>query len=222
MKNPDFKAHKYQYLYNQGFENRIIFSSEEDYNRFEAYLYILNSIESPRASNILSRGKSHEVFEIARGEKLVAIGSYAFTPREFQLIATPLIEGGISKFMQKLLTAYTMYFNHKYARSGALFHSAYRSTIVQSEEHLKYVHAVVHLSPAFLFDAQWQEKGSSELQKIATSALHYRYSSIGEYIALKPVITSPEYYPRYFYTTRDADTHLKNYHKFHSRYSSFR
>lgn len=222
MKNPHFDPKKYLYLFNQGFENRIIFNSEEDYNRFEAYLYLLNSIESPRASNLFARGRSGDVFKVARGEKLVAIGAYAFTPREFHIIATPLIDSGVSKFMQKLQTAYTMYFNHKYLRSGALFHSAYRATIAQSEDHLKYLHASVHLSPAILFDTDWQERGSVEIHNVAVSALQYRYSSIGEYVTAKHVISSPEYFPHFFSTTKDVQAHMRIWQKYRTLYTSVR
>lgn len=210
--HPDAK--KYHHLHNQGFENRIIFSSEEDYNRFEAYLYLLNSVESPRASNLLGKGRTTNVFESARGEKLVAIGAYSFTPREFQLLVTPLVEGGIAKFMQKLQTAYTMYFNFKYQRSGSLFHSAYRREDLESDTQVKYVHAAIHLAPTALFNSDWQNLSRDMLLKVVASAMRYRYSSVGEYGASKCIIVSPEYFPRSLGALKDdAALHVKVWEK---------
>ncbi len=53
-------------------------------------------------------------------------------------------EGGISKFMQKLLTGYTMYFNKKYDRSGSLFQGKFKSVFIVSNEQLLYLSAYVN------------------------------------------------------------------------------
>jgi len=195
--NDPFEGRQYYLLRNFGVEKKIIFSSQEDYDRFEAYLYLLNAVESPRASNFFLDGRNADPFMAARGEKLVAIGAYSFTQREFNILATPLVEKGIARFMQKLQTAYTMYFNKKYMRSGRLFHGAYSSSNAQTDNDLKYYFALVHLSPAQLFSDEWESSQSAELFALASNAVKYRYSSAGEYVTKKNIITSPEIFPRY-------------------------
>lgn len=211
---PHFDADTYFHLYNKGSEGRIIFSSQEDYDRFEAYLYLLNSTESPRASNFFLDGRQRNIFETGRGEKLIAIGAYSFTPKEFHLLAMPLTHGGIAKFMQKLQTGYTMYFNTKYAREGRLFHSKYKSNAIESDEQLQYFFALIHLSPAILFDSEWDEAREFELVALARNALKYRYSSSGEYIQSAFKIASPEYFPQSLLHAKTADAHLKFWNKF--------
>lgn len=203
-KGTPLPGRKYYYLHNEGSDKRVILSSQHDFDRFEAYLYLLNALESPRAANLFVGGREKEIFTTARGGNLVAIGAYALLPQSFHILATPLIDGGIGKFMQKLQTAYTMYFNAKYAHSGRLFHSAYRSEQIDSEEKLKQVFARIHIAPAQLFDPNWDVSQGSELATNITRAMNYRYTSINEYCNGMFVITSPQEFPASLKRTKDA------------------
>lgn len=194
---------------NRGVERRILFNSKEDYDRFEGYLYLLNSVESPRAANFFADDRSQTVFEAGRGDRLVAIGAYTFTPREFKLLLTAVAPQGIAKFMQKLQTAYTMYFNHKYRRSGRLFESKYRSQTATSHEHLKYLYATTHLSAAALFDEYWEELVEHELMAQAIRTMQYRYSSIEEYRNASFRIVEPSFFPLYLRRAKDATSHVR-------------
>jgi len=204
-KEGGFEPHKFQLLGNIGLQGGIIFSSQEDYDRFEAYLYLLNAVDGPRASNYFLDGRSHDIFAASRGDQLVAIGAYSFTPKRFYILATPLLPNGIAKFMQKLQTAYTMYFNLKYQRDGRIFHGPYTSEAAQSEKHLKYLLAFTQLHPAILFDPQWEDAGTG-LRRLAYKATEYRYSSVGEIARKKFVITAPEYFPKYFQNAKNPDS----------------
>lgn len=193
-------------LTNFGLQGSIIFSSQEDYDRFEAYLYLLNAIEGPRASNFFLDGRGRDIFSAARGDLLVAIGAYSFTPKRFYILAAPLAPNGIAKFMQKLQTAYTMYFNLKYQRDGRIFHGAYTSEAAQSEKHLKYIFAMSQLHPAILFDVDWENAREMDLRSLAYKASQYRYSSVGEYAKKKFVITVPEHFPKFFLNAKNPDS----------------
>lgn len=203
----------YLLLSNMGAQGGVLFSSQEDYDRFEAYLFLLNAIESPRASNFFLDGRSANIYDVARGDLLVAIGAYSFTPRGFLILVKELAPKGVAKFMQKIQTAYTMYFNGKYQRQGRIFHSGYRTDIAQSEIHLKYLVAMVHMHPAVLFNPLWEEVNEIELRILAHRAAEYRYSSFGEYASKKFRIVAPDYFPKYFSTTRDAEALLLQWKK---------
>lgn len=197
------------HVFNRGVDNRNVFVSQEDYDRFEAYLYLLNDTESARAANFFV-GKRHEtIFESARAEQLVAIGAYSLLPTHFHLIITPLQENGLPKFMQKLTTAYTMYFNDKYSRSGSLFEGTYKAHEPSSENHLKFLLALTHLAPAQLFNKKWHEESILELESLAGHIMDYRYSSVGEYMSDKHIITSPEHFPRYFARVKNMDAYIR-------------
>ncbi len=78
--------------------------------------------------------------------KLVAVIAYCFNPNHYHLILTPLVDGGIEKFMQKFGAGYTMYFNEKYKRTGVLFQGRFKSSHIDSNEYLLYVAAYVNLN----------------------------------------------------------------------------
>jgi len=200
-----FDGKEYRLLSNFGADKRQIFNSKEDFDRFEAYLYLLNSMESPRVANLFADNRQKNIFETGRGEKLIAIGAYSFTPRRFQILATPLVDGGIGKFMQKLQTAYTMYFNKKYAHTGRLLYAKYESDRAQTEAELKYMFAFVHLAPSELFNENWESVSSFDVSALAVNALGYRYSSMGEYLSSKPIITTPTEFPRSIVAAKKAD-----------------
>lgn len=206
VKEAGFVPQKHLLLGNVGLQGGIIFSSQEDYDRFEAYLYLLNAVEGPRASNYFLDGRGHDIFTASRGDQLVAIGAYSFTPKRFYILATPLLPNGIAKFMQKLQTAYTMYFNLKYQRDGRIFHGAYTSEAAQSEKHLKYLFAASQLHPAILFDTDWESANETDLRLFAYKTSQYRYSSVGEYAEKKFVITAPGHFPKFFLRAKNPDS----------------
>jgi len=213
LEEGDFLPSNYLLLSNIGAQGAVIFSSQEDYDRFEAYLYLLNAIESPRASNFFLDDRNSDIFSVARGDLLVAIGAYSFTPKGFLILVRELAPKGIAKFMQKVQTAYTMYFNGKYQRHGRIFHSGYRADIAQSDAHLKYLVAMVHMHPAVLFNPHWEEAAELELRVLANRVAEYRYSSFGEYVARKFYILSPEHFPKYCSAARDAEALLSQWKK---------
>jgi putative transposase len=64
------------------------------------------------------RGSTSKALEV---EPLVSVIAYCFNRNHYHFILKQERENGISKFIHKLSTAYTMYFNSKYKRSGSLF-----------------------------------------------------------------------------------------------------
>jgi putative transposase len=51
----------------------------------------------------------------------------------------PLIDGGVQKFMHRLGTAYTNYFNERYDRSGSLFQGPYKAIHIRTNEYLMHL-----------------------------------------------------------------------------------
>ena len=83
-------------------------------------MYVCNTTKS------LELRKIGENFD--REELLVNIGAYCLMPNHFHILITEKVEGGITKYMLKLMTAYTMYFNKKYGRTGTLCEGVFKST----------------------------------------------------------------------------------------------
>src|SRR3989339_783003 len=143
-----FIQDEFYHIFNRGVEKRTIFQNTSDYKRFMALLYLANSNQTVEFRNNSYGNSFNEIFKQDRGEQLVAIGAYCLMPNHFHLLLTPLVNGGISKFMLKLQTGYSMYFNKKNERVGALFQGVFKSQYINEDKYLRYIYAYIHLNPA--------------------------------------------------------------------------
>lgn len=198
-RNVVFAPDEYYHLYNRGTEKRKIFLNEADRNRFISLLYLCNASEHVQIS--ADRFTYTECFAHERQSPLTAIGAYCLMPNHFHLLVREMKEGGISKFMQKLLTAYTMYFNTKYQRSGALFQGKFKATHAASDRHLKYLYAYIHLNPIKCIDPEWKKRGATDRRRAKAYLADYKNSSYADYMDVKRMegkILSRKEFPDYF------------------------
>ncbi len=167
MKRISLMPGEYYHVYNRGVDKRTVFQDKEDLKVFLRHLNKLNTIDSFGGLHVMKYGK-------LRGStsKLVEIVAFCLNPNHFHMILTPLVEGGIEKFMQKVGTGYTMYFNDKYERSGSLFQGRYKVKHIATNEYLLYLGAYVNLNymvhglgEGDLYVSSWPEYVSHETSK---------------------------------------------------------
>lgn len=206
-----FAESEFYHLYNRGVDKRKIFNNNQDKDRFLMLLYICNSNEAVHLSNLGSI-QLDSVLKLPRDDTLVDIGVYCLMPNHFHLLVREKVESGISKFMQKLITAYTMYFNKKYDRSGVLLQGVFKAEHCDSDNYLKYLFAYIHLNPIKIIQTNWRESGISNLKKAEKFLREYRYSSYLDYLGYERPenkIIKISKFPRYFETT-DQFTYFIN------------
>src|SRR3989344_1270124 len=110
-----FAPDEWYHCYNRGVDKRTIFEEPRDYERFLEALYLSNATESiPRGT--FQHLPHSEIINLERTEPIVAIGAYCLMPNHFHLLIKESVEGGISRFMHRVGTSYTMYFNIKRKR----------------------------------------------------------------------------------------------------------
>ncbi len=201
---------EFYHIYNRGTDKRTIFLDAADYKRFVELLFVANAVKSVDLREI-RRGYS-PIFEYERGETLVAIGAYCLMPNHFHLLLTPLVEGGITKFMGKVSTGYSMYFNKRYERNGALFQGKFKSEHADSDEYLKYLYSYIHLNPVKLIDSKWKEEGIKDAAKSFDFAASFQYSSLPDYLRPESrpesLIINPTPFPEYFKDHTDIEAEL--------------
>jgi len=61
------------------------------------------------------------------GKRQVELAAFSLMSNHFHLVVKELVDGGVSKYLQKMLNAYTKYFNTKYKKSGHLFQGPFRA-----------------------------------------------------------------------------------------------
>jgi len=115
-----FVVGEWYHCYNRSLERRVAFTDYRDYQRFLELLYLANDTAPLRRNDIGIR-KFDEVVALPRGEQIVSIAAFCLMPSHFHLVVRGVVEGGVTTFMRKLGTAYTLYFNARASREGILF-----------------------------------------------------------------------------------------------------
>ncbi|MDO8566512.1 MAG: transposase [Candidatus Moranbacteria bacterium] len=159
MRKIPFAIGEYYHIYNRGTDKRIIFSEEADVDRF------LQSIEEFNTPDPIGSIYEHSFLKTKTKNKtnkaspqsslgsptpkegrLVNFVAYCVNPNHYHFILQPVLNKGVEKFMQRLGTGYTNYFNTKYERTGALFQGRFKSVHIDSNEYLLHVSAYVNLN----------------------------------------------------------------------------
>lgn len=179
MRKVNFVSGGFYHIYNRGNSKQKIFHDKSDYSHFQVLLYILNTSESRNLYDLKSNGHL-DLFSVENKNKLVSIGSYCFMPNHFHVLLTEKSEGGISKFMQKITTAYVMYYNKKYKRTGSLFEGKFKAEHAYSDRYLKYLFSYINLNPIKLIDKNWKENGIKKKKEALEYLGTYQYSSFIE------------------------------------------
>ncbi len=173
---------------------------KHDYEYFLFLIYICNTVKSIELRNV---GENFD-----REETIVDIGAFCLMPNHFHILVREKLDNGISKFMRKLLTAYSMYFNKKYKRTGKLYEGVFKSTYVDDDRYLKYLYSYIHLNPAKLMDNNWRENKIRNTGELLKYVFEYSYSSLKEYQNNKSRITNPAVFPSYFENPTDHKKEL--------------
>ncbi len=156
MRRISFCTEEYYHLYNRGVEKRTIFLDGADYHRF---LTILDNFKHPEGDT---------------DNLLVSIVCYCLMPNHFHLIVQQKQGMGISKFIQRVATGYTMYFNKRYERSGVLFQSKFKAKHIENDKYLVHLARYIHLNPLDLLANREGDDFFVQLQ-------NYQWSSFPAY-----------------------------------------
>ena len=175
-----FVLGEWYHCFTRGVDKRTVFETPQDYNRFSELLYLANSTET------IDRGRiqhlSHErIFSVPRGNPLVGIGTYCLMNNHPHLLLREKTEGGITKFMHKILTGFTMYFNIRRERVGNLFVTPFRSKHINDDQYLRWLFQYIHLNPAEIFEPGWKEGIVKNMTTLEKKLIDYPYSSALDY-----------------------------------------
>ena len=219
LRKDPFVTGEYYHIYNRGVDKRTIFKLEKDYERFMMLLYIANSrSEEPlRLDNLINH--SHKSFEeimvLDKGKPLVSIGAWCLMTNHFHLLIRQEVDGGVTKFMQKLGTGYSMFFNIKYQRQGALFGGAFKSNLLKADDrYMQHLFGYIHINPLDIKFSGWEnkiKKSSGDLKKFLE---FYRYSSYLDYIGKNRIeknIINLKNFPEYFADAKSFKDFIEDY-----------
>ena len=160
MRKIPFVENEFYHIYNRGVDKRSVFSDKNDLDRFFQSMVEFNTVEPIGSIYEKSLEKESDI-----SPPLVEFVAYCLNPNHFHFILTQVQERGIEKFMHRLGTGYTRYFNERHSRSGSLFQGRFKANHINSNEYLLHASVYVNLNykahklnpQKHLFVSSWNE-----------------------------------------------------------------
>jgi len=217
LRKDPFITGEYYHIYNRGIDKRVIFKLKKDYERFMMLLYVSNSKETFRLDNLINRLDKtfNEILVLDKGESLVSIGAWCLMINHFHLLVRQEVDGGITKFMRKLGVGYSMFFNIKYQRKGALFGGLFKAKLIGKDDgYMKHLFGYIHLNPLDIEFPSWKEQINKTSIMMREFLESYRYSSYQEYVGkdrIEKNIIERKNFPEYFTDHQSFEDFIGNY-----------
>ena len=147
---------EYYHVFLRGNNKQIIFHDTQDYVRFLFLILYTQSANSfsGNVSYYTRRYTKHRVFGITEetlskitGGREVILANFALMSNHFHLTVHEKDSGGIARYMQRILNAYTKYYNTRYDKKGHLFEGPYQYRHVENDNKLAFLSAYIHRNP---------------------------------------------------------------------------
>lgn len=145
-RNLQFAVGEYYHVFNRGVDKRIIFNDEFDYQRFLLLLLLANDQEPIEVKQLVRTVTIPKLLKQVR-QPLVSILAFSLMNNHYHLVLKEITDNGISKFMHKVGTGYTTYFNLRNDRNGSLFQGTYKAKHASDDRYLAYLFEYIHLNP---------------------------------------------------------------------------
>ncbi len=216
MRKHKFEQGEYYHIYNRGVDKRNIFLGPKFYERFKLGLREFNSNKPSKLTRSSCSRLNLEHEDLGMGgdqEKLVDVVLYCFMPNHFHLLIRENKEGGITEFMRKLGTGYTMYFNKKNKRTGSLFEGRFKAVHISKDEYLRHLFVYIHINPLDLVESKWKENGILNINDAIKFIEGYKWSSYKNYIKddFSDKIINKETFPNYWKNNEEMMEFIRNW-----------
>jgi len=154
MRTEQFGPGTFVHIVNRGAHKIDIVRTDADRWRFLKLLRYLNDANAPRnwerdisPAHIKNNFARPEHWDEA--QPYVSILSYCLKNNHFHLLLLEQLEGGISKFMQRVSRSMAANFNAKYDGSGALFQGSFRARVIDNDIHLQHLTVYINIKNVF-------------------------------------------------------------------------
>jgi putative transposase len=166
-----YKIDSFYHLYNRGVAKDIVFHDNQD---FAYFLKLFKRHLDPSDKSVDNQGKPYTKYH-----HLVELAAYCLMPNHFHLLAYQKNDtGGIVKLMRSVATAYSMYYNKRYARVGPVFQGRYKARQIKDDSDLMNIYKYIHRNPEQYLHYPWSSlpyyrgvKSSAWLQPARVQAL---------------------------------------------------
>lgn len=160
---------EYYHIFSRSIAKFIIFNDMEDYGRFVELITLYRNKDfnyKYSAFKKLQLANQVAIIDSLSKDYIVEIVAYCIMSTHIHLLLKQTADGGITKFISRVLNSYTRYFNAKHHRAGPLWEGHFKNVLVKSDEQLLHLSRYIHLNPSSAglvenpFD--WQNSSLSE------------------------------------------------------------
>jgi putative transposase len=155
MSTSPIATDQFYHVYNRGSHKQTLFKNERDYIRF---LFLILHLQAPITFRNLDRQvnyfQKHGKFKITEADvheitqqRRVDLIAFVIMPNHFHLCVQSHSDTGVSEYLHRIGTAYSMYFNKKYNQSGHVFQGKYKAKIIEDDNSLTRVSTYIHQNP---------------------------------------------------------------------------
>ncbi len=148
----------YFHLFNRGNGMQNIFLDNEDYKFFLLKL----------KQNLFPDETLKRMRPLPEGS--FSIFSYCLMPNHFHLLLRQNKEYPVQKFLLRVCTSYSKYFNKKYKKVGHVFQDRFKQVNIEDDEQLLWIQAYINLNPV--------------IDKFVDNITKYEWSSYREIIGM--------------------------------------
>lgn len=175
----------YYHVYNRGAGKQPIFLDDRDKYKF---LSLIDRYLNPTNTDTRSDGHTYEKYD-------VEVMAYCLMDNHFHMLLYQESDvSGVRYLLKSVMTAYTMYFNRRYKRSGYLFQGVFKAARISNENYLLHITRYIHMNPR--------------------SYLRYKWSSLSAYIGQSA--------PSWLTVIRPDDMPIEEYREFLRAYETRR
>jgi len=186
MRKEQFGPGTFVHIVNRGAHKIDIVRTDEDRWRFLKLLRYLNDVNAPRnwerdisPAHIRNNFARPEHWDEA--QPYVSILSHCLRNNHFHLLLLEQLEGGISKFMQRISRSMAANFNAKYEGSGALFQGPYRARVIDNDQHLQHLAVYINIKNSFEAYPGGFEAALNNFTDAYAWAIRYPFSSMADF-----------------------------------------
>ena len=151
MRNIMIAPGEYYHVCNRGVNKQVIFHNSDDYFRFLfLILYFQSPITFEQTGRVVKEFVGSPALDISVEiikKRTVELTAFCIMANHFHLIIREVEEDGIVSYMQRVLTAYSKYYNTKYEKSGHVFQGPYRAVHVIDDRQMLHTSAYIHRNP---------------------------------------------------------------------------
>lgn len=190
MRKEPFTVGSYVHIVKRGARSMDIIRDENDKWRFLRLLRYLNDDNVPRnwerevTNEHIQRGFERPATWSER-KPYISVIAFCLMDNHFHLLVQERVRGGVSKFMQRLCTSMSLYFNTKYKERGTLFQGAYKARTIEDDRHMQYLAAYIQVKNPFERYPGGIWHASRKFDDAYAWATRDPFSSLADYIGVR-------------------------------------